>query len=132
MEKSMADQFIEQQQAAQEQQQQQSQAEKGDAEQTEAEKDKGREYQPEHITPPQPQQEQPSRHIDLDSVPEFRMETAKLNERQSEAMQNHLQGQMPEKSSADIENIRNIGDAEVGKLSPSQQQREQEQEELER
>lgn len=59
------------------------------------------------------------------------METAKLNERQSEAMQNHLHGQMPEKSGADIENIRNIGDAEVGKLSPSQQQREQE-EELER
>lgn len=123
MEKSMADQFIEQQQAAQEQQQ--SQAEQ---EQTEA---KGKDFEPEHQPAPQPEQVQPSRHIDLDSVPEFRMETAKLNERQAESMQAHLQAQMPEKSGADIENIRNIGDAEVGKLSPSQQQREQE-EELER
>lgn len=126
MEKSMADQFIEQQQAAQEQQQ--SQAEQ---EQTEA-KGKDRDFEPEHQPAPQPaEQVQPSRHIDLDTVPEFRMETAKLNERQAESMQDHLQGQMPEKSGADIENIRNIGDAEAGKLSPSQQQREQE-EELER
>lgn len=120
MEKSMADQFLEQQQAAQEQQQQ-----------AEAEKAKDRDYQPEHITPPEPAQEQPSRHVDLDNVPEFRTETAKLDERQAEAMQNHLQDQMPERSGAEIESIRSIGDAEAGKLSASQQH-EQEQEELER
>jgi len=121
MEKSMADQFLEQQQAAQEQQQ-------AEAEKAEAEKAKDREFELQPATPPQPEQEQPSRPVDLD---EIRTETAKLDERQAAAMQNHLQDQMPDKSGAEIENIRSIGDAEAGKLSASQQ-REQEQEELER
>ncbi|MBU2839505.1 hypothetical protein HF670_08005 [Acidithiobacillus thiooxidans] len=123
MEKSMADQFLEQQQAAQEQQQ--AEAEK------EAEKAKDRDYQPEHITPPQPEQEQPSRHVDLDNMADIRTETAKLNERQAAAIQHHLQDQMPELSGKEIENIRTLGDAEAGRLSASQQH-EQEQEELER
>ncbi len=124
MEKSMADQFLEQQQAAQEQQQ-------AEAEKAEAEKAKDREFEPQPATPPQPEQEQPSRHVDSDKVPEFRTETAKLDERQAEAMQHHLQDQMPDKSGAEIENIRTLGDAEAGRLSASRQH-EQEQEELER
>lgn len=124
MEKSMADQFLEQQQAAQEQQQ-------AEAEKAEAEKAKDHEFEPEPVTPPQPEQEQPSRHVDLDNMADIRTETAKLDERQAAAMQQHLQDQMPDKSGAEIENIRSIGDAEAGRLSASQQ-REQEQEELER
>lgn len=118
MEKNMADQFLEQQQAAQDQQS--SQAEK-------TEKGKGRDFEPKPAAPPQPEQERSSRPVDLD---EIRTETAKLNERQAAAMQNHLQEQMPDKSGAEIESIRSIGDSEVGRLSPSQQQHEQE--ELER
>lgn len=97
MEKSMADQFLEQQ-AAREQQQ-------AEAEKAAAEKEKDRDFQPEHHLPPA--QEKESTHkVDLDGQDgnAIRAADAKIDERQTAAMQEHLESQMPELDSKDVEN----------------------------